>query len=105
MKPLCLLIAGTVCAHPLGNFSVNHYARLEPSAKGVEIRYVIDMAEMPTFELLREWGLERSSPREMLEKRATEQARKWINGLRLRANGSAVIPSVHSASYTISSGA
>jgi nickel/cobalt exporter len=109
MKSFCLLAAllfgATAIAHPLGNFSVNHYARLEPSAKGVEIRYVIDMAEMPTFELLRDWGLERSSPRELLERRATEQARKWASGLRLRANGTAVSPLLRTASYTISSGA
>ncbi len=105
VKPIFLLAAASALAHPLGNFSVNHYARLEPSAKGVAIRYVIDMAEMPTSELLREWGLERASPPESIERRAAEQAKKWAAGLQMRANGVAVSPVLREASYTISSGA
>jgi hypothetical protein len=41
---LASLRAG-LAAHPMGNFSVNHYARLEPGAHGVAIRYVMDLAE------------------------------------------------------------
>jgi ABC-type nickel/cobalt efflux system permease component RcnA len=37
-------------AHPLGNFTVNRYSRLEVGAAGVRIYYVIDMAEIPTFQ-------------------------------------------------------
>jgi hypothetical protein len=44
-------------AHPMGNFSVNHYARIEPGAQGVEILYVLDLAEVPAFELLQKWNL------------------------------------------------
>ncbi len=50
-------------AHPLGNFSVNHYMRFEVVPGGVEMRYAMDLAEIPTFELLRSWGMERTSPR------------------------------------------
>ncbi|MCH7801098.1 MAG: hypothetical protein IIC24_06090, partial [Chloroflexi bacterium] len=38
-----------VLAHPLGNFTVNRYSRIEPSNDGVRIRYVLDMAEIPAF--------------------------------------------------------
>ena len=105
MRVLCALLAVSAIAHPLGNFSVNHYAKIEPSARGVAIRYVIDMAEMPTGELLREWGLDRASAPDALERRAAEQARKWTAGLKLRVNGSPVVPMLREASYTISSGA
>lgn len=37
-------------AHPLGNFTVNRYSRLEVGASAVRIRYIIDMAEIPTFQ-------------------------------------------------------
>jgi ABC-type nickel/cobalt efflux system permease component RcnA len=37
-------------AHPLGNFTVNSFARLRVEADGVRVRYVIDMAEIPTFQ-------------------------------------------------------
>jgi ABC-type nickel/cobalt efflux system permease component RcnA len=37
-------------AHPLGNFTVNSYSRLEIGAAGVKVYYVLDMAEIPTFQ-------------------------------------------------------
>ncbi len=37
-------------AHPLGNFTVNRYSRVEIGAAGVNIHYVLDMAEIPTFQ-------------------------------------------------------
>ena len=40
----------------MGNFSVNHYARLTPVEGGLRIRYVLDLAEIPTFELMQDWG-------------------------------------------------
>lgn len=48
----CLLFTVPIAAiaHPLGNFTVNRYARIEPSAKVVRITYVLDQAEIPTFQ-------------------------------------------------------
>lgn len=37
-------------AHPLGNFTVNRFARVRVEAEGVRLRYVIDMAEIPAFQ-------------------------------------------------------
>ncbi len=37
-------------AHPLGNFTVNRYSRLELYSNAVRVRYVLDMAEIPTFQ-------------------------------------------------------
>ncbi len=37
-------------AHPLGNFTVNKYSRLEIGAAGVKVHYVLDVAEIPTFQ-------------------------------------------------------
>ncbi len=48
--------AGTADAHPLGNFSVNHLTVVKISADRVDVRYVLDQAEIPTF---RERGPER----------------------------------------------
>jgi nickel/cobalt exporter len=39
-------------AHPLGNFTVNHFARIEVGSEQINLRYVIDMAEIPTFQEL-----------------------------------------------------
>jgi ABC-type nickel/cobalt efflux system permease component RcnA len=42
----------TALAHPLGNFTVNRYSRLELSPEQVRVRYVVDMAEIPTFQAM-----------------------------------------------------
>jgi nickel/cobalt exporter len=76
------LCASVVQAHPMGNFSVSHYARIEVSPTGARIRYALDLAEIPTFQLLQEWKLEASSPREELERRAGETVREWVRNLR-----------------------
>ncbi len=48
----CLVIlAGAVAAaHPLGNFSINYYARLEVAGDRARVRYIVDMAEIPTLQ-------------------------------------------------------
>ena len=37
-------------AHPLGNFTINHYAELTIGTDRVDVDVVIDMAEIPTFQ-------------------------------------------------------
>ena len=45
-----LALPATALAHPLGNFTVNRYSRIEVGSAGVNIFYVLDMAEIPTFQ-------------------------------------------------------
>lgn len=44
-----IIPAGAV-AHPLGNFTINHFARIESGVDRARIRYVVDLAEIPTFQ-------------------------------------------------------
>src|SRR5262249_54841236 len=37
-------------AHPLGNFTINRFSRIEVSGPRVYVFYVLDMAEIPTFQ-------------------------------------------------------
>ncbi|MEO8456689.1 MAG: hypothetical protein ABI559_02645 [Chloroflexota bacterium] len=37
-------------AHPLGNFTINHYSRIEVYNDVLRVEYVVDMAEIPTFQ-------------------------------------------------------
>lgn len=46
---LGLLLASTAAAHPLGNSSVNRQAGLHLSPDRLELRYLLDMAEIPTL--------------------------------------------------------
>ena len=58
MKRLCASLAvlltfvvpGVASAHPLGNFTVNHFAQIDASNNRVQINYVLDEAEIPTFQ-------------------------------------------------------
>lgn len=50
---LVLAFAALASAHPLGNFSINQYSRLEVGKSEIRIRQVIDMAEIPTFQEIR----------------------------------------------------
>jgi len=52
-----LVIPVTVTAHPLGNFSISHYSGLHIERDAVELRYIVDMAEIPTFQEIQETGL------------------------------------------------
>src|SRR5689334_21498351 len=102
---LSLALGAALWAHPMGNFSVSHYTRISVGPKGADLLYVLDLAEIPTFELLRQWKLERTSPQAELEHKAAEQAREWSRNLKITANGRAVKPLFERADLTISNGA
>jgi len=44
-------------AHPMGNFSVNHYSGLVVEGGRIHIRYIIDLAEIPTYQELQRAGI------------------------------------------------
>ena len=74
-----LVTAAPAAAHPLGNFSVNHLTVVSISADRVDVRYVLDQAEIPTFQ---ERGL---SEGELLRRKLAEVER----GLKLTVDGRA----------------
>jgi nickel/cobalt exporter len=51
LAALALLVAAPAAlAHPLGNFTINHYAGLRVASDAIALDVVIDEAEIPTFE-------------------------------------------------------
>jgi nickel/cobalt transporter (NicO) family protein len=58
MKRLVLLLAvaaallapAAASAHPLGNFTINRFSRVEVSGHRLYVLYVLDLAEIPTFQ-------------------------------------------------------
>ena len=52
-----VIAPGDALAHPMGNFSVSHFAgfRIEPGA--LELRYILDLAEIPTFQEMQTGGI------------------------------------------------
>ena len=53
---VALAVPATAAAHPLGNFTVNRYAGLEVAGRDVYVRYALDVAEIPTYQLGGELG-------------------------------------------------
>jgi len=60
-------------AHPLGNFTVNRFSRIEVAGPRLYVRYVLDLAEIPTFQA------GRIDP--------SIYARRIAHGVRLTVNG------------------
>jgi len=83
-------LPGVASAHPLGNFSVNHLTEVSVSTNRVDVRYVLDQAEIPTFQ---ERGL--SDAEVIARKRAEVQRRLGLTvdgrPVTLRPGGEATI--------------
>ena len=45
-----LVLPVAASAHPLGNFTVNRFSRIEVAGPRVYVHYVLDLAEIPTFQ-------------------------------------------------------
>jgi ABC-type nickel/cobalt efflux system permease component RcnA len=59
LVPLAVAIAALLApvaaqAHPLGNFTVNRFARVEVAGDRLYVRYVLDLAEIPTYQARRD---------------------------------------------------
>lgn len=46
-----------VLAHPMGNFSISHFAAIRIETGSVELRYILDLAEIPTFQEMQAAGI------------------------------------------------
>ena len=46
---LASVFTASAAAHPLGNFTVNHESRVEASGGQIYVRYILDLAEIPTL--------------------------------------------------------
>ncbi len=85
-------LASPVEAHPLGNFTINHFTRIEASQPQVRIHYVIDMAEIPAFQATQ--GMARNDDGSIaaaaLNAYLERVAWQYAAGLLLNVNGTAV---------------
>lgn len=95
---LCLAMASPATAHPMGNFSINHYARIEAqtdnSGQGsFRIHYIIDYAEIPTVSERDAMGakVDGNIPPASQSVYLAAAANRLRDGLYLRLDGS-VIP-------------
>jgi nickel/cobalt exporter len=77
-------VARPVAAHPLGNFSVSHYGAIQVNVGTVELRYVLDLAEIPTFQELQDENVVADATQSATQAYAARKADALRAGLRLQ---------------------
>ena len=106
---LFALFALTLGAHPMGNFSVNHYARLDLApASGSTLTYVLDLAEIPTFELFQQWKLDEPNPaqiRAQVQAKVQAQVGAWLANLSITQDGQPISPRLRQVTSHLADGA
>ena len=100
MKKLAILViaatasafalASSASAHPLGNFTINTFSRVEVSGHRVYVRYVLDLAEIPTFQAKQAGGID-----------AAVYAKRIAAGAHLRVDGNRarLVPIAHALAF------
>jgi len=78
-------------AHPLGNFTANHLSYVSVRHGSVELRYVLDLAEIPTVALERSLAPDGRPEASRYRAWATAHAAEIASQLDLRAGGSSVL--------------
>jgi nickel/cobalt exporter len=74
-------------AHPMGNFSISHYAGITIEGRFVEVRYFIDMAEIPTFQEMQQNNIVAESDDVRVRPYLLSQAEGFKKNLLLTLNG------------------
>ena len=84
---MLLAFTGSGAAHPLGNFSISQYSALRIGGNEIELRYLIDMAEIPTFQEIQENGIVPKTGDSGLNTYLQRKAELLRDGLVLEVNG------------------
>lgn len=82
-----LACTGVVAAHPLGNFSISQYSAIHIAPQEIELRYIVDLAEIPTFQEIQETGLVAKVDDPSAKSYAAGKAESLRAGLLLEVNG------------------
>jgi len=100
-----LATTGEVAAHPLGNFSISQYSAIRINGNEIEIRYIIDMAEIPTFQEIQENGIKATTGDSGLESYLERKVETLRDGLGLEVNGQRLMLSAESREILLPPGA
>jgi ABC-type nickel/cobalt efflux system permease component RcnA len=74
-------------AHPMGNFSISHFAGLRIEADMVSLRYILDLAEIPTFQEMQAAGIIPSADDPRVAAYLVSKTEELKGGLVLLLNG------------------
>jgi nickel/cobalt exporter len=81
---------GEALAHPMGNFSVSHYAAIHIERDCVELRYFVDMAEIPTYQEIQRTGIVALADDKSLAPYLAEESAALSEGLLMEIDGKPV---------------
>lgn len=97
----------TAFAHPLNNFTINHYAGLTVRRESVTIEYVLDMAEIPTLQEIATFDADGNSQPDPAEAAPYREAqcRKLSEQTALTANGQPLALAVSASAIEFPAGA
>ncbi|MDQ6929977.1 MAG: hypothetical protein M3126_04850 [Candidatus Eremiobacteraeota bacterium] len=83
--------AAQASAHPLGNFTINHLAKVRAQAGTLRIHYVLDIAEIPTFQVMHERSPGGIWNARIMQSWAQSEVAVVQNGLRVTSDGSPLL--------------
>jgi ABC-type nickel/cobalt efflux system permease component RcnA len=94
-------------AHPLGNFTINHYAGLSISRQALDVDFVLDMAEIPAFQEIAKFDANSNGQPDPQESAAYHPAQCELirSQLDLRLNGQPLALQLRDSSIAFPSGA
>ncbi|HXP08131.1 MAG TPA: hypothetical protein VN828_06520, partial [Acidobacteriaceae bacterium] len=90
-KLLCMLtllmVAPSSFAHPMGNFSVNHYSKIALDRDGVKVTYIIDLAEIPAYQELQQGNVTAEVADPAVKRYVESRGQEFAHSLTLMLNG------------------
>ena len=105
---LIFVIGARSCpAHPMGNFSINHYARFKVKKSGLELRYILDFAEIPAAERMTQLDRNGDNAVSTSEKSAylKTESSTFLSGLSLQINAKKVALKPQNSDLEVRAGA
>jgi len=92
-------------AHPMGNFSISHYSAIRIGRDAVELKYILDLAEIPTFQEIQESGITPKADDTGAQAYLARKAEILRDGLTLQIGGKPVRLKVDSTEIIFPPGA
>jgi nickel/cobalt exporter len=90
-KLLCVLtllvVAPSSFAHPMGNFSVNHYSKISLDRDGIKLTYIIDLAEIPAYQELQQGNVTADVADPSVQRFVESRGQEFARGLSLMLDG------------------
>lgn len=108
---IALILSGALlaprlsAAHPMGNFSINHFSALAVHAASIRVSYIIDLAEIPTFQEMQEHGLTAQADDPAVTAYRERKVQELQKGLSLRVGEQALVLTPRLSTLTFPPGA